>query len=121
MNEHAKRLFRRFDDLDANVVIFGQGYAGLPVAMRAVEVGYTVVGYDTSPTRIEALRSGRSYVGDVSDEQLQAASAAGYVPSHDPLDLVGFDVAVISVPTPLADGIPDLSFIEAAGRDVPPR
>jgi UDP-N-acetyl-D-glucosamine dehydrogenase len=120
MNEHAKRLFRRFDERDANVVIFGQGYVGLPVAMRAVEVGYTVVGYDTSPTRIEALRSGRSYVGDVSDEQLRAASAAGYVPSGDPLDLRGFDVAVIAVPTPLSDGIPDLSFIEAAGRDVLP-
>ena len=28
----------------------------------------------------------------------------------------GFDVAVITVPTPLREGLPDLSYIEAAGR-----
>ena len=78
----------------------------------------TVVGYDTSAERIDALRSGRSYVGDVSDERLGAALAAGYLPSRDPLDLRAFDVAVITVPTPLSEGVPDLWFIEAAGRDV---
>ena len=35
--------------------------------------------------------------------------------TDDPADLAGFDVAVISVPTPLRDGMPDLSFIEQAG------
>ena len=118
MSDGASRLFRLLDDREAKVAVLGQGYVGLPVAMRAVEVGYRVVGYDTAAKRVEALRSGRSYVGDVSDESLQAALASGYVPTRDPLDLRGFDVAVISVPTPLSDGTPDLSFIEAAGREV---
>jgi nucleotide sugar dehydrogenase len=102
------------------VAVLGQGYVGLPVAIRAAEVGFDVVGFDTSIERIESLRAGRSYVGDISDTQLAAALSAGYRPSAEPADLAGFDVAVISVPTPLADGLPDLSAIESAGRTLAP-
>jgi nucleotide sugar dehydrogenase len=55
-------------------------------------------------------------VGDVSDATVAAALAGGYLPTTDPADLAGFDVAVISVPTPLRDGAPDLTYIEDAGR-----
>ena len=38
------------------VVVIGQGYVGLPLAMRAVEVGHRVTGYDTPypPATIES-------------------------------------------------------------------
>ena len=101
------------------VVVVGQGYVGMPLAMRAVEVGYDVVGYDTDRRRVEALASGRSYVEDILDAQLVDALASGrYRPSTDPGTCAGFDVAVITVPTPLREGIPDLSYIEAAASTV---
>jgi len=109
------------DGRNAKVVIVGQGYVGLPIAVRAAEVGFAVVGYDTSRVRIDALQRGESYVEDVSQDSLRAALEAGYRPTIDPLDMDAFDVAIISVPTPLRDGAPDLSFIEAAGRDLAPR
>jgi nucleotide sugar dehydrogenase len=109
-------LLTRLADRTARVVVMGQGYVGLPVAMRASAVGFPVVGFEVSNDRVKALQAGQSYVGDVSDEELQAALAAGYLPTTDPGDLAGFDVAVISVPTPLHDGLPDLSFIEQAGE-----
>jgi nucleotide sugar dehydrogenase len=114
-------LVRRIDERAAKVAVVGQGYVGLPVAMRATELGFPVVGYDVSPERIEALRAGRSYVEDVPDAQLTAALEQGYWPTRDPLDLRAFDVAIITVPTPLHDGSPDLTFIESAGRDLAPR
>ena len=52
------------------VVVVGQGYVGLPLAMRAVEVGYEVVGFDKDPRRVELLATATSYVEDVSSEQL---------------------------------------------------
>ena len=102
------------------MVVIGQGYVGLPVAVRAVQVGYTVVGFDVAQARIDQLAEGRSYVGDISDDELAVALAGGYRPSSDPADLAGFDVAVISVPTPLHDGLPDLSAIESAGALLAP-
>jgi UDP-N-acetyl-D-glucosamine dehydrogenase len=114
-------FLERLEARNAKVVVVGQGYVGLPIAVRAAEVGYRVVGYDTSPVRIDALKRGDSYVEDVSAEALRAALDAGYHPTRDPLDLRAFDIAIITVPTPLRDGAPDLSFIEAAGRDLATR
>ncbi|MDQ1381447.1 MAG: UDP-N-acetyl-D-glucosamine dehydrogenase [Actinomycetota bacterium] len=118
MTPELRRLKARIEDRQAKVVVVGQGYVGLPVAMRACEVGFPVVGYDVTPARIDELRAGRSYVGDVSDAQVATARAAGYVPSCAAADLAGFDIAVITVQTPLIEGSPDLSFIEAAGHEL---
>jgi UDP-N-acetyl-D-glucosamine dehydrogenase len=99
------------------VVVVGQGYVGLALAMRAVEVGFDVVGFDQDEDRVKRLAAGDSYVEDVSDAVLSAALASGrFAPTSDPAHCAGFDVAVIDVPTPLADGNPNLSHVEEAAR-----
>ena len=99
------------------MVVVGQGYVGLPLAMRAVEVGYRVVGFDSSEDRVKQLAAGESYVEDVGNEELGAALASGrYRASTEPRSCGGFDFAVITVPTPLTERAPDLSFIEDAAR-----
>lgn len=101
------------------LVVVGQGYVGLPVAIRACEVGFDVVGIDNDEKRIAALKDGRSFVEDISDEQLAIALASGrYKPSSSYEDSTEFDFAVISVPTPLREGAPDLSFIESSTRSL---
>jgi UDP-N-acetyl-D-glucosamine dehydrogenase len=120
MSASLERLLARIAGGTAKVVVVGQGYVGLPVAMRAAEVGFSVVGFDTSTQRIDAMRRGESHVEDVSHSDLRAALDAGYLASNDVRDLRGFDVAVISVPTPLREGAPDLSYIESAARDLAP-
>jgi UDP-N-acetyl-D-glucosamine dehydrogenase len=97
------------------LVVVGQGYVGLPLALRAVEVGYDVVGFDLDVDRIKRLADGESYVEDITDGRLGAALATGrYRPTDDPAHMAGFDVAVIDVPTPLHDGNPNLSYVEEA-------
>ena len=97
------------------VVVIGQGYVGLPLAMRAVEVGFDVIGFDLDNNKISGLTAGRSHIDDTTDADISRALATGrYLPTLTPDDLAGFDVAVITVPTPLRDGVPDLSFIESA-------
>ncbi|MBD8704709.1 nucleotide sugar dehydrogenase [Frigoribacterium sp. CFBP9039] len=106
--------------MSSTVVVVGQGYVGLPLAMRAVEVGYRVVGVDLDLDRIGGLLAGSSYVDDVTDEALRAASDSGRYRVTADYDEIGeaFDVAVITVPTPLRDGLPDLSFVESASRSL---
>ncbi|MBA3289010.1 MAG: nucleotide sugar dehydrogenase, partial [Acidimicrobiia bacterium] len=101
------------------VVVVGQGYVGLPLAMRAVDVGYEVVGYDVDEQRVKRLGAGESFVEDVPSGQLAAALASGrYTVSSEATACTRFDMAVITVPTPLREGVPDLSHIEDAGRAV---
>ena len=100
-------------------VIVGQGYVGLPVAMRAQEVGYEVVGVDLDERRVASLQGGVSFVDDISSETLQSALASGrYQPTTDYEHARGFDVAVITVPTPLREGLPDLTFIERSSESL---
>lgn len=103
------------------VVVIGQGYVGLPLSMRAVDVGYSVVGLDVDHNRIEALQNGRSFVEDVPDSKVRAALDSGrYRASSDYAAATDFGVAVITVPTPLKETLPDLSFIQDSARTLAP-
>ncbi len=103
------------DGRSERLAVIGQGYVGLPLALRAAEVGYDVVGFDVDAGRVKQLSAGSSYVGDVTDERLAAALESGHYRATSDADLLaGFDVAVIDVPTPLTDGVPNLSHVEDA-------
>lgn len=99
------------------VVVLGQGYVGLPLAVRAAEVGHRVTGYDIDPRRVERLAAGESYVEDIPTERLRAALDSGlYRPTTIAKHCAGFNIAIVTVPTPLRDGVPDVSYIQDAGR-----
>jgi UDP-N-acetyl-D-glucosamine dehydrogenase len=101
----------------SRVVIVGQGYVGLPLAVRAAQVGHTVVGFDVDDERIKRLAAAESYVDDIPSGELREILDSGaFVPSSDPRSVAGFDVAVIAVPTPLREGTPDLTYIEESAR-----
>lgn len=107
--------------MQERVVVIGQGYVGLPVAIRAVEAGFDVVGLELDPAKVAKLAAGDSHVEDITDERLRAALDTGrYSASSDVEALKAFDFAVISVPTPMSEGAPDLSYIETASATVAP-
>src|SRR5260370_31894156 len=89
--------------------------------MLAVAAGDGVGGYDTDPVRVKRLEAGESYVEDVSTSELAAALETGrFQPSVNGAVCAGFDVPVITVPTPLRDRLPDLTSGEAASRTPAP-
>jgi len=104
---------------DRHIVIVGQGYVGLPLAVAASRSGRTVVGIDLDKARVDALNAGASPVGDVSDDDMQCELVAGrYSASTDFAAAAGADVVVLCVPTPYHNDAPDLSYIESAAREV---
>lgn len=100
-------------------VILGQGYVGLPLALRAVESGVAVVGFDVDDVLVDQLNRGVSHIDDVSTADLVAALASGYRASNDPAVIAEADVVAVCVPTPLSpDGGPDLTAVKEAARTV---
>jgi len=98
-------------------VVVGQGYAGLPLAIRAVEAGFDVIGFDIDGERVKRLAAGESHVEDVTSDAIARALSSGrYEPTDDPGRTRGFDFAVIDVPTPLTEGAPNLSHVTDAAR-----
>ncbi|MDZ4372352.1 MAG: nucleotide sugar dehydrogenase [Phenylobacterium sp.] len=105
-----------FTQTPARIAVLGLGYVGLPLAV-AFAADHEVVGFDTSVLRIEELRAGRDRTLEVPSETLAAADRLRY--SHDPRDLLGCNVFVVTVPTPIdAHKRPDLSALLAASRTV---
>ena len=98
------------DERVAKIVVIGQGYVGLPVAMRAVAAGFDVVGYDASSERVKSLQAGTSYVGvdigprdfreprvtTVVGDQTDRAFLRSLVADHGPFDVVIDDGSHIS-------------------------
>jgi UDP-N-acetyl-D-glucosamine dehydrogenase len=102
-----------------NVVIVGQGYVGLPLAIETVRAGHTTTGLDLDRQVVARLSAGSSHVDDISDDEIRAALGRGYRAFADPEVLADADVIVICVPTPLcADGSPDMTAVQSAVGDV---
>jgi UDP-N-acetyl-D-glucosamine dehydrogenase len=114
--EVSSSLRERIEDRTATVGLVGLGYVGLPLLVVASKEGFPVIGVDIDRRRVAALTDGRSYVVDVSDEELRALDRAVF--SADSAELRNADVIVIAVPTPLSDGVPDLSGVRQAVADV---
>lgn len=98
------------------VAVVGLGYVGLPLA---VEFGkrYRTIGLDLSETKIEAYRRHTDPTGEVSGEELRAASLLE--PTTDASALQEADFIVVAVPTPVDEAhIPDFSPLVGASTAV---
>src|SRR4030065_878118 len=80
------------------VAVVGLGYVGLPLA---VEFGkkMTTIGYDLSVEKIEHYRRFCDPTGEVSAENLKAATQLTV--TSDPADLAKADFIIVAVPTPV--------------------
>lgn len=97
------------------VVVMGQGYVGLPLAMAAAAAGHHVIGFEPDKQRCDMLASGVSYIEDIPASRIIRRMEEGlYEPTTDENKLTNYDVAVITVPTPLRKGVPDLTYVKQA-------
>ena len=97
--------------------VVGLGYVGLPLAVESSNQGLKVIGYDINPERVEMINDGISPIEDILNDELSNALNN----FHSTLDselLSKCQNIVISVPTPLTDYQPDLSFVINAAKTV---
>ena len=104
------------------LAIIGQGYVGLPLAMAAVDAGWSVIGIDNFESKVTQINSGKSPVEDIPDTQLKVALASGaYKASTDYSMVAQASVITICVPTPLDEKRePDLSLLQSAANAIAP-
>ncbi|HXJ66880.1 MAG TPA: NAD(P)-binding domain-containing protein, partial [Actinomycetota bacterium] len=114
--EPLSELAERIRSKRARVGVVGLGYVGLPLLIAAETAGFETLGFDVDHEKIEQLRSGRSYIVDVSDSEVESAEFGEF--SSDPAILSRAHVIVICVPTPLTDRTPDLSMVRTAAEMV---
>ena len=104
-------------EFEYDLGVVGLGYVGLPLAVESSNQGLKVVGYDINPERVEMINNGISPIEDILNDELSNALNN----FHSTLDselLSKCQNIVISVPTPLTDYQPDLSFVISAAKTV---
>ncbi|GAB4369520.1 MAG: nucleotide sugar dehydrogenase [Deltaproteobacteria bacterium] len=113
-------LLARIRKKDFTAAVIGLGYVGLPLAVEYAEAGISVIGIDADGAKIRAVRSGKSYIGDVSSESLAAVVECGRLrATSDFSALAEADTVNICVPTPLRKTKdPDLSYVVAAAEAI---
>ena len=97
--------------------VVGLGYVGLPLAVESANSALKVIGYDVNTDRVNEINNGKSPIEDISDNELKKALNV-FQATDDPSLLSKCQHIVISVPTPLTDYQPDLSYVEAAAKAV---
>ena len=98
----------------------GLGYIGLPTAIIAADNGIEVVGVDVNPHVVETINKGKIHIVEPGLADLAAKVVnngglkAQLVPEVS-------DIYLVVVPTPFTgDHEPDISYVEAATRNVLP-
>ena len=104
------------------LAIIGQGYVGLPLAMAAVDAGWSAIGVDNFEAKVAQINGGSSPVEDISGAQLQAAIAKGVYKATTDYSVVSqASVITICVPTPLDEKRePDLALLRSAATGIAP-
>ena len=101
-----------------DLAVIGLGYVGLPLAIEAANSKLKVVGYDINESLVTNLNNSTSHVEDISNNQLSNSLEKDIIFTSDSGILGESEYIVISVPTPLTDYQPDLSFVEAATKSI---
>ncbi|PZS07197.1 MAG: UDP-N-acetyl-D-glucosamine dehydrogenase [Chloroflexi bacterium] len=111
--DYRSQLLEKFSSRDACVAVIGLGYVGLPLGVAFAEAGYTVIGVDVDPAKVQAINDGRSFISDVSSESLASLVERGSLSATSDFSrLTECDAVSICVPTPLRKtGDPDISYI----------
>jgi len=115
-------LVHKLDSGEARIGIIGLGYVGLPLALRYLAVGYSVLGLDIDPHKVNRLMKGESFIRHIPSEPLQEGVQQGRFQATTDFSRAGeADALILCVPTPLdRHREPDLSFVVNSLEEVLP-
>ncbi|CDM66578.1 nucleotide sugar dehydrogenase [Pyrinomonas methylaliphatogenes] len=104
----------------AHIGVIGLGYVGLPLAVEFARKGFRATGFEVDGRKVERIKSGDSYIGDVPSSALKEAVTAQRLDATTDFKLLrDCDCIIICVPTPLRKTKePDISYILAATEEI---
>jgi UDP-N-acetyl-D-galactosamine dehydrogenase len=103
------------DAATCRVAVIGLGYVGLPLVVGFGKAS-RAIGLDINPHKIDELRNGLDFTGEVTASELQNANAEF---TTDPKMLAEAEVILVCVPTPVnSHNRPDYSPLLAASRSI---
>ncbi|MCS0543609.1 NAD(P)-binding domain-containing protein, partial [Aeromonas veronii] len=115
-------LKRKLTNKTATLGVVGLGYVGLPLAVEKAKAGFQTIGFDVQESKVEMVNTGKNYIGDVVNEDLQEIVESGLLSATTDFSLIAkVDCVCICVPTPLDEyQQPDISYVKASADSIVP-
>ncbi|HEX2850724.1 MAG TPA: UDP-glucose/GDP-mannose dehydrogenase family protein [Acidimicrobiales bacterium] len=110
----------------ADIAVIGTGYVGLTTGAYLAHLGHQVVCADVVPEKVDALNRGdvpilEDGLDELVREGLDGARLSFVLGAARAVEAAEAEFVFLCVPTPQGDdGSADLSYIEAAARDIGP-
>lgn len=116
----ARELMQKIENQTARLGVIGLGYVGLPLLDAFTHAGFSCIGFDVDPAKVESLNSGKSYIKHVPSSMVSWwLQEKRFEATADMGRLGEPDVLVICVPTPLDEARdPDLAYVEGTARAI---
>ena len=113
-------LQRLISQRRARIGVIGLGYVGLPLIVEFCLKGFEAVGFEVDETKTGEINAGRSYIVDVTSENVKKCVDNGKLAATTDFSKLGdCDVIIVCVPTPLRKTKdPDMSYILTAGGEI---
>lgn len=120
MQKNERKLLSLIQDKTAKIAVIGLGYVGLPLAHAFAQEGYLVFGIDRDASKVQSIKRGQSYIGDLKSQELKEAVRSGRLKATTEEKVLRQAQAIIvCVPTPLNRyKDPDISYIVAAAESI---
>ncbi len=105
-----------------NVTIIGLGYVGLTLSIVLAEQGHSILGLEVNEEIVNKLRNFKSHVHEPNiEEKLKNLVGRSFLVTSNPLEAKKYnDAFIFCLPTPLNNGIPDLTYLVRAINSVLP-
>jgi len=113
-------LQEKIEQHTALIGVMALGYVGLPLIRDFCNAGFSVLGFDTDPHKIELLQRGENYLKHLGEDFVADMLASGRFNVTTDLQRLGEpDAILICVPTPLAENHqPDLQYVDRAADSI---
>jgi UDP-N-acetyl-D-glucosamine dehydrogenase len=115
-------IYEKLKNKTATLGVIGLGYVGLPLAVEKAKAGFMTIGFDVQREKIDMVNSGKNYIGDVVNEDLNEIVKSGLLYATDDFSQVASaDCVLICVPTPLEKNQqPHISYFKASSDSIVP-
>jgi UDP-N-acetyl-D-glucosamine dehydrogenase len=113
-------LKERIESRAARIGVIGLGYVGLPLMRAFWSAGFSVLGFDVDPAKIDKLKRGENYLQHLGKDMVAEMAATDRFEVTVDFDRLGeADALLICVPTPLGrHNDPDLSYVVSTTEQI---
>lgn len=115
-----KSILESIQQKKSKIGVIGLGYVGLPLIDAFRRNGFEAIGFDIDQRKVDALKSGSSYIAHIEDSVIQSwASDGKFDATTDFSRFKEADALIICVPTPLSKSRdPDLTYVEQTTAEI---